>query len=84
METTRRAKIDGNLIRIGAWGIFAKRLSATVNEAATQEWLALEDLCYEIEWCIGIYSAYDLIRWGKTYGLLKASEYEAWFNLLQN
>jgi hypothetical protein len=33
---------------------------------------------------IGVYSGYDLIRWGQERGILRPFEYDAWFNMLQN
>jgi hypothetical protein len=69
--------------KIGAFGIFAAWLPVDW-ERFTGNWQALEDICYEIEWAIGIYSAYDLIQWGRRVGLITAFEYDAWFNMLQN
>ena len=71
------------MIQIGSFGLFTKVFAVDWDRMGRM-WQALEDLCYEIEWCAGIYSGYDLIRWGQRTGLLTAGEYEAWFNLLQN
>jgi len=37
-------------------------------------WVALEDLCHQADWWIGIYKAQDLIRWGEVRGLLTPGE----------
>ena len=73
---------------IGAFGVFASWLFDKSVDRSWLEglWLALEDLCREFcggMW-IGIYSGYDLIRWGHDYGLLTNGEYDRLFNLLQN
>ena len=71
--------------QIGAFGIFAAWLPVDWDRFEGT-WQALEDLCQE--YCggmwIGVYSAYDIIRWAKDHGLIRASEYEAYFNMLQN
>ena len=70
---------------IGAFGVFANWLPVDWDRF-TANWEALENISRE--YCgglwIGIYSAYDLIRWGKQKGLITDFEYDAWFNMLQN
>jgi hypothetical protein len=70
---------------IGAFGLFAPWLPVDWDRL-TANWEALEDLCRE--YCgglwIGIYSGYDLIRWGREVGIIRPFEYEAYFNMLQN
>jgi len=39
-----------------------------------ETWIALEDLCRQVDWWIGIYKAQDLIRWGEVRGLLTSDE----------
>ena len=63
-------KVDA-WVEVGAFGRFkygGKKLVET--------WQALEDLCYEIHWCAGIYSAWNLLDWAKTEKLLTAEEIE--------
>jgi hypothetical protein len=68
---------------IGAFGIFAAWLPVDWDRFEGN-WLALEQLAFDAHWWAGIYSAYDLIRWGRDTKLIRLSEYEAWFNMLQN
>ena len=68
---------------IGAFGIFAAWLSVDWDRFEGN-WLALEQIAFDAHWWIGIYSAYDLIRWGLTEKLITPFEYDAWFNMLQN
>ena len=71
--------------QIGAFGFFAAWLPVDWDRFEGN-WIALEDLCRE--YCggmwIGIYSGYDLINWGLMMGILRPSERESWFNMLQN
>jgi hypothetical protein len=57
------------------------------GNGVVETWEALEDLC--IEYCggmwIGIYSAYDVIRWARDDAkVITIGEYEKWFDMLQD
>jgi hypothetical protein len=69
--------------QFGSFGIFSKSSSQRISDAMKADWMALEDVCYSF-WFIGIYSAYDVIQFGRNSGLLTSEEYDCWFNLLQN
>ena len=72
-------------ITIGAFGVFNSYSVTPENESWLRGiWTALEDLYHDIDWWIGCYSAYDVIRWGQTNRLLTPGEYDRLFNLLQN
>jgi hypothetical protein len=69
--------------RIGDFGLFRY---SSLSQSQVNDWLTLEELCLIAcggVW-IGIYSAFDIIRWARSNGLIRLSEYEFWFNRLQD
>ena len=69
--------------QIGAFGLFAEWLPVDWAKFEA-DWLALEQLAFDTHWWAGIYSGYDLIRWGMDVKIIRPFEYDAWFNMLQN
>lgn len=58
-------------VAVGAFGHFKHG-----GKKLVETWIALEDLCQEVDWWIGIYSKWNLLDWAKTKGLLTNEEIE--------
>ena len=56
-------------VEVGAFGQFKHG-----GKKLVETWQALEDLCHEADWWIGIYSKWNLLDWAKTKRLLTAEE----------
>lgn len=64
-----KSRVCTHPVEVGTFGRFkhgGRRLVET--------WVALEDLCHDVEWWIGIYKAEDLLHWGTMRGLLTPEE----------
>ena len=67
-DTETRARF-GKRVEVGAFGRFrfgGKKLVET--------WTALERIAHDVDWWMGIYSAYNLLEYGKNRGLLTDEE----------
>lgn len=56
-------------VEVGTFGQFKHG-----GKKLVETWIALEDLCYEHDWWVGIYSKWNLLNWAKTKRLLTPEE----------
>lgn len=57
-------------VEVGTYGHFKYGGTKLV-----ETWIALEDICFEMFWQIGIYCTWDLLELGKERGLLTPEEF---------
>jgi len=68
---------------VGAFGVFSNKQIKDVNGSWLYDtWMALEELCYAEEFCIGIYSGFDLVSWALHKGLITVEEFKYLYVLL--